>query len=49
VSLTDDGRRVLAGRADRIDLIGIDRWIGGVHLTDGRWRFDEGRKVIVSA
>jgi hypothetical protein len=48
VSLTDDGRRVLSGRADRLDLIGIDRWIGGVHLTGGQWRFDEGRETIVS-
>ena len=39
VSLTGTGRDVLAGRADRIALNGIDRWLGGVHLTPKRpWR-----------
>lgn len=33
VTLTDVGRDVLAGRADQIRLNGIDRWMGGVHLT----------------
>ncbi len=47
VSISDDGRRVLDGQADRVELVGIDRWIGGVHLTDGRWRFDEGRETVV--
>lgn len=38
--LTDDGRRVLAGSADDVALNGIDRWIGGVHLTpDNLWRW----------
>jgi hypothetical protein len=43
VALTDLGRDVLAGRADRVAAIGIDRWLGGVHLQ-GRavpWRWDE--------
>ncbi|MQT14062.1 hypothetical protein [Segnochrobactrum spirostomi] len=41
VSLTDAGRSVLAGRADRVGLIGLDRWIGGTHLTPfADWRFD---------
>jgi hypothetical protein len=42
LSTTEAGRAVLQGRADRIDLCGIDRWIGGVHLEpDGRlWRWD---------
>jgi len=42
VSLTAAGRDVLAGRADRVALCGIDRWFGGVHLQ-GRavaWRWD---------
>lgn len=38
-TLTADGRAVLEGRADYIDLNGIDRWMGGVHLTDGRYRW----------
>jgi hypothetical protein len=33
LALTDDGRRVLAGEADRIALNGLDRWLGGVHLV----------------
>ena len=38
--LTDEGRAVLAGRADRVDS-GLDRWIGGTHLTpENEWRWD---------
>jgi hypothetical protein len=36
VALTDSGRRVLAGDADRVELLGIDRWVGGIHLQPGR-------------
>lgn len=39
--LTDAGRRVLAGKADWLALNGVDRWMGGVHLTpDHVWRWD---------
>jgi hypothetical protein len=38
VRMTPTGAAVLAGRADHLTLNGIDRWMGGVHLTDGRWR-----------
>jgi hypothetical protein len=39
--LTDDGRAVLAGEADRVELLGVDRWVGGTHLEPGRvWRRD---------
>jgi hypothetical protein len=42
VTMTGTGREVLAGRADWITLAGIDRWVGGVHLTGDRvWRWDE--------
>jgi hypothetical protein len=27
------GEQVLAGEADRVDLLGIDRWVGGTHVT----------------
>lgn len=49
VALTDTGRDVLAGRADRVRLNGIDRWLGGVHLTaDGpAWRWDASAHRIV--
>ena len=39
IRITDSGAEVLKGRADRIALCGIDRWLGGVHLTDEQpWR-----------
>jgi len=38
-SVTEAGDAVLDGRADYIALNGIDRWMGGVHLTDGRYRW----------
>ena len=39
IRTTPTGREVAAGRADRIALCGIDRWLGGVHLTADRpWR-----------
>ena len=45
VSLTDAGREVLEGRADRVRLCGIDRWLGGVQLagTGPVWRWDAER------
>jgi hypothetical protein len=49
VTITDLGREVLAGRADRVAAIGIDRWLGGVHLH-GRavpWRWDEASARVV--
>jgi hypothetical protein len=42
LSLTALGRDVLAGKADHIAMHGVDRWIGGVHLS-GRgpvWRWN---------
>ena len=32
LSITSFGESVLAGKANRLDLIGIDWWVGGVHL-----------------
>ena len=51
VSVTEAGRRVLDGAADHVELNGVDRWIGGVHLV-GRevpWRWDDGVEAIVSS
>jgi hypothetical protein len=49
LALTDAGRDVLGGTADRVRLAGIDRWWGGVHLH-GRevpWRWDRrGQRVV---
>ena len=41
LKLTAAGRDTLAGRADRVALIGLDRWLGGTHLTAAApWRYD---------
>lgn len=47
--LTDQGARVLDGEADWIALAGIDRWVGGVHLTGSSpWRWDDGAGMVVT-
>ena len=40
---------MLAGRADRVALAGLDRWLGGVHLH-GRevWRWDDARQAMAT-
>jgi DNA-binding transcriptional MerR regulator len=41
VTITDLGRAVLAGDADRVAEAPADRWLGGTHLTaDDEWRWD---------
>jgi Domain of unknown function (DUF1835) len=49
VRVTAAGARVLAGETDHVELNGIDRWIGGVHLigNDAQWRWDEGTESVV--
>ena len=47
VAITDTGRRVLAGRDDHVALNGVDRWIGGVHVS-GNWRWDEGTESVMA-
>jgi hypothetical protein len=48
--LTDLGRQVLAGSADRVDVLGIDRWLGGTHLSpDNVWRWDRTTRKVVRA
>jgi DNA-binding transcriptional MerR regulator len=38
---TETGERVLSGEADRVELLGVDRWIGGTHVTpESGWRWD---------
>jgi hypothetical protein len=47
--LSDAGRRVLAGDADRIELLGIDRWVGGTRLVPGAvWRWDADASELVA-
>jgi hypothetical protein len=46
--LTGPGQRVLDGREDRVALLGLDRWLGGTHLTQGTaWRWDPAARVLV--
>lgn len=51
LELTEDGRRVLAGRTDHVALNGVDRWISGVHLEGKQvhWRWDRKVRSVVSA
>jgi hypothetical protein len=50
VAITDAGREVLSGRADWIAIGGIDRWLGGVHLTARSvWRWDDERRRLRKA
>jgi hypothetical protein len=51
LGLTDTGKRVLAGKADAIELNRTDRWIGAVHLQGTRvpWRWHERLQTIVTA
>lgn len=40
LTLTADGAAVLSGRADYVGLNGLDRWLGGTHLTPAQyWRW----------
>jgi hypothetical protein len=46
--LTETGVDVSAGRADHIELNGIDQWLGGVHLSKhSQERWDEHRRLIL--
>ena len=45
--LTGDGERVLRGEADRVELLGVDRWIGGTHVTpESGWRWDSAARAV---
>jgi len=47
--ITDTGRRVLAGGDDRIEVLGVDRWVGGTHLVPGAvWRWDADALALVA-
>ena len=49
VTITEAGRSVIEGRADHIELNGIDRWLGGVHLKgdNAAWRWDRASARLV--
>ena len=45
--LTATGERTLRGKADRVELLGIDRWIGGTHVTrDNTWRWHPTKRKL---
>jgi hypothetical protein len=47
VSLTESGRAALAGDLDHIRENGIDRWLGGTHLTPQNvWRRDRDGSIV---
>ena len=46
--LTRTGERVLAGELDRVELAGVDRWVGGTHVTTAAvWRWDTAARTLV--
>jgi redox-sensitive transcriptional activator SoxR len=48
VRLTKSGERVLRGVEDRVERIGIDRWVGGTHVTpQDLWRWDAAKRELV--
>lgn len=48
LNLTEDGRAVLAGKADHAEINDIDRWLGGTHITgDTIWRWDRDAMKLV--
>jgi Domain of unknown function (DUF1835) len=51
VTITEAGRNVIEGRADHIELNGIDQWLGGVHLKGDHaaWRWDRTSGRLVAS
>ena len=49
--LAEQGRTVLAGQGDWMRLHGIDRWLGGVHLSghEPAWRWNQAQERVVAA
>ena len=47
---TEDGSSVLEGRVNRMELLPLERWIGGVHLTAGapKWRRDPVSGMLIA-
>jgi hypothetical protein len=46
--LTPTGERTLRGEADRVELLGVDRWIGGTHITpDNTWRWNTAEQKLI--
>jgi hypothetical protein len=49
IRITDTGLRVLQSQLDHMQLNGINRWLGGVHLTGAAtWRWDDQNRRLVA-
>jgi DNA-binding transcriptional MerR regulator len=47
--LTRAGEHVLDGKADRVELVAVDRWLGGTHVTpQNLWRWDAATRELES-
>lgn len=48
VEITETGREVLVGKLDWIEINGLDKWFGAVHLKAGEniWRWDGDKKHL---
>jgi hypothetical protein len=47
IALTDLGRNVVSGKADRVEVAGIDGWLGGTRLgADRDWRWDRAAGMV---
>ncbi len=47
-AITQLGKEVLAGRQDRVRLLGMNKWLGGVHLRPGNiWRWDPQKGRVI--
>jgi hypothetical protein len=43
------GERVLGGERDRVELLGVDRWLGGSHVTaESGWRWDSAARKLTA-
>lgn len=47
LSITSEGREVLAGKLSWLELYELDQWIGGVHLTRERHWYRDAEGVVV--
>jgi hypothetical protein len=42
------GERVLQHKADRVRLLGVDRWVGGTPvITTTSWRWDPAAQLLI--
>jgi hypothetical protein len=49
IRLTPDGKRVVDGKADRTEIVPVDRWVGGTHVTrENVWRWDAQARQLES-